>query len=125
MVAVGKNPNRLYMQDSPVFHSNKKYVVSDSFHEGRTTKGGNKAVFSYHPDPSACIPLPKSSDVGSYSNFSLSMTRESTKAPKTFCSHSFISAHYNEGTRSFISFLAHLLVSSPLSKDVQILKGQK
>ena len=54
-------------------------VVSDSFHEGNTTKEGNKSLFSYPASP-----FSQKADAGSYSNFSLSMTRESTKAPKLF-----------------------------------------
>ena len=74
-------------------------------------------VSSRHPFPKR---LP---DVGSCSNFSLSMTRESTKAPKTFCPI-LLSAHYNGGNRSFISFLAHLLFCPPSSKDVHRLKAK-
>ena len=73
-------------------------------------------AFSRHPFPKR---LP---DVGSCSNFSLSMTRESTKAPKTFCPI-LLSAHYNGGNRSFISFLLFFF-RPPLSKDVHWLKAK-
>ena len=99
----------------------KVYVVSDSFHESRTTKEGNKSVSHTLLHPASLSQKAQMLDLAA---ISLPLWPENQQKPRKLFVLILLSAHYNEGSRSFISFLAHPF-ALPLSKDVSILKGQK